>query len=151
MNEGRFSYPYIPSGIYAEIRNLSNLRFQTQEQITRIKNRIARWFSIYFPEYKDVYGKLDALSGMMILKEAPLPGDIVKLGVDGVNKVWRNAKLRAVGLKRARTLVNKAEHSIGSQAAPEAARMELEILIHDYEMYNQRMEELMQTIEEKTV
>ena len=68
---------------------------------------------------------------------------------DGVNKVWRNAKLRAVGLKRARTLVNKAEHSIGSQAAPEAARMELEILIHDYEMYNQRMEELMQTIEEK--
>ena len=149
VNEGRFSYPYIPSGIYAEIRNLSNLRFQTQEQITRIKNRIARWFSIYFPEYKDVYGKLDALSGMMILKEAPLPGDIVKLGVDGVNKVWRNAKLRAVGLKRARTLVNKAEHSIGSQAAPEAARMELEILIHDYEMYNQRMEELMQTIEEK--
>ena len=29
VNEGRFSYPYIPTGIYAEIRNLSNLRFQT--------------------------------------------------------------------------------------------------------------------------
>ena len=38
VNEGRFSYPYIPTGIYAEIRNLSNLRFQTQEEITRIKN-----------------------------------------------------------------------------------------------------------------
>ena len=32
VNEGRFSYPYIPTGIYAEIRNLSNLRIQTQEQ-----------------------------------------------------------------------------------------------------------------------
>ena len=53
VNEGRFSYPYIPTGIYAEIRNLSNLRIQTQEEITRIKNRMARWFSIYFPE--DVY------------------------------------------------------------------------------------------------
>ena len=34
---------------------LSNLRLQAQEEITRIKNRIARWFSIYFPEIKDVY------------------------------------------------------------------------------------------------
>ena len=38
VNEGRFSYPYILTGIYAEIRNLLNLRFQTQEEITRIKN-----------------------------------------------------------------------------------------------------------------
>ena len=71
VNEGRFSYPYIPTGIYAEIRSLSNLRFQTQEELTRIKNRIARWFSIYFPEYKDVYGDLKAVSGRMVLKEAP--------------------------------------------------------------------------------
>lgn len=149
VNEGRFSYPYIPTGIYAEIRNLSNLRFQTQEQITRIKNRIARWFSIYFPEYKDVYGKLDALSGIMILKQAPLPKDIMKLGVNGVNKIWREAKLRAVGIKRAKILVNKAEHSIGSHEAPEAARVELQMLLSDYEMYHQRMEELMYTIEEK--
>ena len=42
VNEGRFSYPYIPTGIYAEIRNLSNLRFQTQEELTRIKNRRGR-------------------------------------------------------------------------------------------------------------
>lgn len=149
VNEGRFSYPYIPIGIYAEIRSLSNLRFQTQEEITRIKNRIARWFSIYFPEYKEVYGKLDAISGMMILREAPLPVDIVKLRAEGINKIWRDAKLRAVGMKRAKTLVNKAEHSVGSQEAPGAARMELRILLSDYEMYSQRMEELMQTIEEK--
>ena len=71
VNEGRFSYPYIPTGIYAEIRSLSNLRFQTQEELTRIKNRIARWFSIYFPEYKDVYGDLKAVSGRMVLKAAP--------------------------------------------------------------------------------
>ena len=149
VNEGRFFYPYIPTGIYAEIRNLSNLRFRTQEEITRIKNRLARWFSIYFPEYKDVYGNLDAISGMMILKEAPLPADIVKLGAEGINKIWRAAKLRAVGMKRAKNLVNKAEHSIGSHEAPEAARVELLMLLNDYEMYTLRMEELMNTIEEK--
>ena len=149
VNEGRFTYPYIPTGIYAEIRNLSNLRFQTQEEITRIKNRIARWFSIYFPEYKDVYGQLDAISGMMILKQAPLPADIVNLGVEGVNKIWREAKLRAVGYKRAKTLVNKAEHSVGSHEAPNVARVELTNLLCDYEMYSKRMDSLMETIEER--
>ena len=51
VNEGRFSYPYIPTGIYAEIRNLSSLRFQTQEEITRIKNRIAAFISRNIKKY----------------------------------------------------------------------------------------------------
>ena len=93
VNEGTcFAYPYIPTGIYAEMRSLSNLRFQTQEEVTRIKNRIARWFAIYFPEYKDVYRDLKAVSGRMILKAAPLPEDIGKLGVEGVNQIWRRRK-----------------------------------------------------------
>ena len=149
VNEGRFSYPYIPTGIYAEIRSLSNLRFQTQEELTRIKNRIARWFAIYFPEYKDVYGDLMAVSGRMILKEAPLPEDIRILGVNGVNQIWRNAKLRGTGMKRAKILVSAAEHSVGSKEAPEAARIELKNLLNDMDVYVSRMEELLQTIEEK--
>ena len=92
VNEGRFSYPYIPTGVYAEIRSLSNLRFQTQEEITRIRNRIARWISIYFPEYKDVYGELDAVSGMMVLQEAPLPMKIKELGAEGINQIWRKGE-----------------------------------------------------------
>lgn len=115
VNEGRFSYPYIPTGVYAELRGLSNLRFQVQEELTRIKNRMARWYSIYFPEIKDVYRNLDAVSGMMIIKEAPLPTDIVRLGVDDVNKIWRDAKLRGAGLKRAMTLVTAAANSIGNR------------------------------------
>ena len=90
VNEGRFSYPYIPTGVYAEIRSLSNLRFQTQDELTKIKNRLARWFSIYFPEYKDVYKDLKAVSGRMVLKEEPLPEYIRKLRAKGVNQIWRD-------------------------------------------------------------
>ena len=149
VNEGRFSYPYIPTGIYAEIRSLSNLRIQTQEEISRIKNRIARWFSIYFPEMKDVYKKPDAKSGMMVIKKAPLPADIKELGVDGVNQIWRDAKLKGAGLKRAKTLVEVAERSIGNTEAPGSARIEIRMLLADYEVYNKRMEDLMVEIEKK--
>lgn len=149
VNEGRYSYPYIPEGVYAEIRVLSGLRDRAQKELTRLKNQIARWFSIYFPNYKDVYGDAGAVSGMLVLKQAPLPEDIVKLGVDGVNQIWRDAKLRGVGLKRARTLVKAAEHSVGCQRAQEATRIELRILLEDYDRELRREAELMALIEEK--
>lgn len=149
VNEGRFSYPYLPSGVYAEIRGLSHLREQAQSELTRIKNRIAKWFSVYFPNYKDVYRNPGAVSGLMVLKQAPLPKDIVELGVDGVNKVWRDAKLRGAGLKRAKTLVTAAVHSIGSKEAPETARVEIRILLSDYERYAERESALMRKLEEK--
>ena len=149
VNEGKYFYPYIPDGIYAEIRVLSGLRVQAQSEITRLKNRIARWFSIYFPNYKDVYGNVGAISGLMILRTAPLPEDVVKLGVDGVNQIWRVAKLRGVGIKRAKTLVEAAEHSVGSRDAQEAARIEIQILLSDYDRQTEREAELMALINEK--
>ena len=149
VNEGRFSYPYIPIGVYAEIRNLSNLRFQAQEELTRAKNRLARWFSIYFPEYKEVYRDIKAVSGRMVLQMAPLPEDIRKLGVEGVNRIWRDAKLRGAGMKRAKTLVTAAEHSVGSKESPEAARIELKILLHDIDEYASRVEELLCLLDAK--
>lgn len=149
VNEGRYLYPYIPDGIYAEIRVLSGLRGAAQSELTRIKNRFARWISIYFPNYKDVYGNIGAVSGLMILKATPLPEDIVKLGAEGVNRIWRDAKLRGAGMKRAKTLVEAAEHSIGSREAHEAARIELRILLSDYERQAAREAELMGLIEEK--
>lgn len=124
VNEGRYIHPYIPDGIYAEIRSLSEMRRQAQSEITRLKNRIARWFSM-----------------------APLPEDITALGIEGVNKIWRDAKLRAVGIKRAKTLVEAAEHSVGSREAKEAARIEIRLLLSDYEMYVEREAELMKLIE----
>ncbi len=149
VTEGRYNRPYIPEGIYAEIRSLSNLRLQTQEEVTRIKNRIARWFSIYFPEYRDVYGKPDAVTGIAVLKQAPLPVDIKELGVDGILRIWREKKLRGAGEKRARTLLTAAERSIGSQEAPDAARIEIQNLLEDYEVFSRRLENLMSRLEKK--
>ena len=61
----------------------------------------------------------------MILRVAATPADIVKLGVDGLNRIWRDAKLRGVGLKRPKILVTEPAHSIGIRDAQEAARIEL--------------------------
>lgn len=121
INEGRYSYPYLPDGVYADLRTASNLRFQIQSELTRASNRIQRLFSIYFPEYKDIYERFDAISSLMVLKQAALPDDIIALGAEKINQIWRDAKLRAVGMKRAETLIATAEHSIGSHEGLTAA------------------------------
>ncbi|MFR5082493.1 MAG: IS110 family transposase [Anaerobutyricum hallii] len=60
VNEGRFSYPYIPTGIYAEIRSLSNLRIPDAGRTYKDQEPDCPMVqSIYFPEYKDVYRNLD--------------------------------------------------------------------------------------------
>lgn len=41
----------------------------------------------YFPKMKDVYKKPDAVSGMRVIKKAPLLCDIKELGVDSVNDI----------------------------------------------------------------
>lgn len=148
INEGRYSYPYLPNGVYADLRTASNLRFQIQSELTRASNRIQRWFSIYFPEYKDIYGSFDAVSSMMVLKQAALPEDIIALGVEKINQIWRDAKLRAVGMKRAKALIAAAEHSIGSREGLTAARMEISILIEEYEAKQKRLQQIMDLIEE---
>lgn len=108
------------------------------------KNRIARWFAIYFPEYKDIYGDCTAISGRMMVKASPLPEDIARLGVEGMNRIWRDAKLRGAGMKRAKTLITAAEYSVGSRGALEATQMELRNLLDDLDAYSSRLEEILQ-------
>lgn len=146
VKDGRFTDPYIPEGIYADLRNASNLRFRLDSEMTSIKNRLARWFSIYFPEYRQVYRKVDAISGMMILKVAPLPEDIIQLGAQGINGIWRQAKLKGAGMKRARRLFAAAQRSIGINRGSLSARMEFQVLMEDYERKQSQLEEVLTLI-----
>ena len=112
-----------------------------------MKNRIERWLKIYFPEYKSVYGKFTAISSIVVLKETPLPSEIVQLGAEGINAKWREQKIRTVGMKRAKTLYETAKRSVGC-AGGIGAKIELELLLEDYETKNKQYEKVMTSIEE---
>ena len=113
--DGRYSFPYVPEGIYAEIREVTSSRDRIMKELNVASNRIQRWLKIYFPEYLTVYKKFDTTTGMMILEEAPLPAMVPALGVDNIVKIWREHKVRGKGasLNRAKTLVDAAHDSVG--------------------------------------
>lgn len=140
VRDGRYFYTYMPTGVYAELRNASNRRFVLVEEHTRVKNRLQKWIAVYFPEYKGVYTHIDAKGGLMVLKKAATPEDILELGVDGIIKLWKDAKLRGSGRKKAVQIVTAATNSIGLREGLEEARMEIQELIEDYELQAGRIE-----------
>ena len=148
--DGRYSYPYLPEGIYADLREAVSSRERIVKELNAITNRIRRWLKIYFPEYLVVYKNFSAESGLTVLESVPLPQDIVQLGPEGVNQLWRDKKLRTVGMKRALTLVEAAHNSIGLPGGS-CARMEIQLLLEDFRTKQLQLERITEVLEEETL
>lgn len=148
VRDGRYFYSYMPTGVYAELRNASNRRFVLVEEQTRAKNRLQKWIAVYFPEYKGIYTRIDSKGGLLVLKHAATPDEIVSLGVDGIIGIWKSEKLRGNGRKKAMQIVNAAMNSIGLKSGLTEARMEIRELIEDYELHTKRLERVNDLIKE---
>lgn len=148
VTDGRYSFPYMPEEEYAQLRELFNLRIRTQESLTQCKNRLARWYSRYFPEFKEAYKNVVSKTAMIIMDMYPLPEDIVTLGVEGILQIWRNKKVRAAGESRAKKLYEAAKNSIGRKEAAAVARLEFQSIKEDLDRYQERLEAINKEVDE---
>lgn len=139
VKDGRFNFPYIPEGVFADLRNMDRIREGIVDNLNSIKNKIHRWLNIYFPEYKDIYAEIDSKSGFLTLKQVALPKEIVTLGADGIVKLWKEQKLRAVGLEKAKKFVEAAKNSIGCKNGSISAKFEIKLLIDEYEYQEKQL------------
>ena len=146
--DGRYSIPYVPTGVYADLRIMFSNRTRISREIGAVKNHLARWFAIHFPEYKEVFRDYASKGSLLLLKVAATPSSIVALGAEGTNKIWRDAKVRAVGIKRATTLYETAKKSIGQSQGTAAAEVEMKLLLEDYEAKMRQYASIMAALEE---
>lgn len=140
VRDGRYSVPYLPEDDYAELRGYAQLRDRANEQLVQAMNRLHRWTKIYFPVYDTLYSKIDAEGGLLLLEKGLVPEDLVALGAEGINQVWRDAKLRGTGLKRARDVYDAAKTEITYAQGKEAAREEVKWLAADIRTAKERLE-----------
>lgn len=147
--DGRYSIPYMPEGIYAEIRDLVYSRDRIMKQHNISANRIQRWLAIHFPEYLGLYTRFDAASGLAVLEKAPLPKDIVALGVNGIRKIWHEKRMRGRGVTedRARILVEAAHNSIGLDGGY-GTKSELFMLLEEHRLWTSQLETVNRVLEE---
>lgn len=112
-------------------------------------NRIQRWLAIHFPEYLGLYTRFDAASGLAVLEKAPLPKDIIALGVNGIRKIWHDKRMRGRGVTedRAKPLVEAAHNSVGLDGGI-GTKSELYMLLEEHCLWTSQLEVVNKVLEE---
>lgn len=130
VKDGNFGIPYLPEKLYADMRRLSMFREQLNEDRIRNLNRLHREMKIYFPEYKDAFGKIDGTFCLEVLKVAPFPDELVELGVEGIRQIWHNAKLRGRGYVNAVSIYENAKKSVGIKDGVQSSRQAVQWFVN---------------------
>lgn len=149
VKDGNFGMPYLPEGIYADLRRLSMFRDQLNEDRIRHINRLHREMKIYFPEYKDAFGKIDGVFCMEVLKVAPFPKDIIALGEQGIRDIWHAAKLRGRGYSRAGEILELAHKSVGMKEGADAGRQSVQWFVNRIMELDEQLEVIGQQLNDK--
>ena len=153
VKDGRYQIPYMPQGLFAELRKANNLREEWLVKSWTVKNKVQRWIDTYNPEFTDVFKSWEGKAALLTLREMPLPGMITKLPAEDIVSIWRTEVKRAVGLKRAQELKEATMYSVGVKEGTEMALYEIRLLMKEYhevqnilEGIEARLEELVLTI-----
>jgi transposase len=147
IKNGDYTEPKLPTDIFADLRVMMNLREKVSNSLSQAKIRVQNWLDRFFPEYSQVFSSWDGKASLMTLKEFPLPQEIVSLGAEEVLRRWKTQVKRAVGIKRARKLVEYASTSIGITEGCVGAKLELAVLLEQYELYTKQLEQIMEEVQ----
>ncbi|UOR11231.1 IS110 family RNA-guided transposase [Halobacillus amylolyticus] len=148
MVGGNFSYPRIPEGVEAELRNGSSMRWKLKEEHARLKNQMTRWLDQYFPEFKTVIKGFGQLA-CAILKHTPLPEDLLHQEVEELALIYREkADIRSPAKSTIRKMKRTAEASIGLTEGIEMARFEIATLVDQFLLVERRLQDINIRLEE---
>ncbi|MBU3114796.1 IS110 family transposase [Clostridium lacusfryxellense] len=146
--EGRYSQPYIPEGIYSELRIAMGMKESLTKNLNIIKNKVDHWLDKYFPEFNDVFADWEGKAALISLTEFSTPQEVLLTGVQEIIKIWKKGVKRAVGNQRAVRLIEAAKISIGIKEGLRMAKNELKANLEQYRLYLKQNEQLEIEIEE---
>ena len=148
IKDARFFEPYLPEGVWAELRNLSNTRAELVRKQNAVKNRMIATMDEYFPEYTSTI-KIFSRTSEEILKKCPFPEDIKSLGKEGLLKHIKETVKRGYSKKQVKTIYELAEESIGTTEGVISAKFQLEMYRKEAELLIEQIEKAEEKLEEQ--
>ena len=147
IKDARFFEPYLPEGIWAELRNLSNTRAELVGKQNAVKNRLIATMDEYFPEYTKVFKKILSRTSEEILKECPFPEDIKSKGKEELLKHIKKTVKRGYSKKQVETIYELANESIGTTEGTEGAKFQLNMYIEEAKLLEKQIKMTEQELE----
>ena len=146
--QGKFFFPVISSGVYAEIREVSLSWQRTNKQLTRAKTYLYNFLAKYFPEYKGTFSDVTGITSFYLLNHFPLPSDIKRLGKKRLLKISQKVSKGRIKEEKILLLYQRAITSIGLQAGSETAKILLKDILFDLKKLKERKEKLKRLMKE---
>ena len=139
IKDARFFEPYLPEGVWAELRNLSNTRVELIRKQNAVKCRLVATIDEYFPEYMKVFKRILSRTSEEILKRCPFPEDIKSLGKEELLKYIKKTVKRGYSKKQVEEIYELANESIGTTEGIYGAKFQLKMYIEEAAMLEKQI------------
>ena len=148
VKDGRFFDPYLPEGIFGELRGLSIARAGTVKKNNAVKNQITALLDEYFPEITTVFkDPINGKAARQILRSCPFPAFILSIGEFNVLAEIKKAVKKTVGIKKVQQLIEAAKTSVGVKNGLEIAKIRMKMLIEQLDLIEKHIDEIEQLME----
>ena len=149
IKDARFFEPYLPEGIWADLRNLSKTRVELVRKQNAVKCRLVAIIDEYFPEYTKVFKNVLSRTSEEILKEYPFPEDIKSIGKEELLKHIKKTVKRGYRKKQVETIYELASESIGTTEGIEGAKFQLNMYIEEAKLLEKQIKMTEQELEKQ--
>jgi transposase len=110
---------------YAELRHWGEFRQRLTEEKTQCLNRLHRALDLCFPELLGLFGELEGRGCRALLARAPLPDEVIALGLDALAELLRAASRGRLGRERAEQVLAAARTSVGCRRGATGLKREV--------------------------
>ena len=149
IKDARYFEPYLPEGVWAELRNLSNTRAELVRKQNAVKNRLIATMDEYFPEYGKVFSKILSKTSLKILKKCPFPEDIKSLGKEGLLEYIKETIKKGYKKKQLEEIYELANESIGTTEGTKGSKFQIEMYVEEAELLEKQLEKTNNELEEQ--
>ena len=149
IKDARFFEPYLPEGVWAELRNLSNTRAELIRKQNAVKCRLVATIDEYFPEYTKIFKNVLSRTSEEILKKCPFPEDIKSIGKEELLKHIKKTVKRGYSKKQVETIYELANESIGTTEGIEGAKFQLNMYIEEEKLLEKQIKMTEQELEKQ--
>lgn len=148
IKDARYFEPYLPEGVWAELRNLSNTRAELVRKQNAVKNRLIATMDEYFPEYGKVFKKILSKTSLKVLKKCPFPEDIKSLGKEGLLEYIKETIKKGYKKKQLEEIYELANESIGTTEGTKGSKFQIEMYVEEAELLEKQIEKTNEELEE---
>lgn len=131
VEEASFFQVHLFEGVYAELRNLTQLRHQHKIRLNAVMNQVRAVLDEYFPEYCGIFVNLLGKGSTYLLTHRPFPVDVLAVNEEQLASELRDVTRGHVGRARVLKLRDAARMSIGVTEGLEASRLRLNHLLQE--------------------